>query len=246
MNHAKIITISAFLGYASATVGQMCCGDNFCCSLNSSSAMECWGGNTDWTPPSGSFKAISCAGKAGVAINSDNTIGACYGSAGYGSEGCTTGEAVIDASTSFWGGCAIKSSDDTIMCWGPTEVYGVNSVTTLAGCSSNNCDAVNPTITPPSGTFKSISCSGKRAGHFCCATGKDDDLVECFGAGSTDYTPPASSYPTVAIHQLSCGTDFCCGLTPTTGNLHCFGNLEQAGYDGSFEFMNWSSWFRGG
>jgi hypothetical protein len=202
MKNTKIIAISFLLGHTVATVGNMCCGDNFCCSLNSNSAMECWGGNKEWTPPSGSFKAISCAGKAGVAIASDNTISQCYGAPGYGVEGCATGESVIDASTSFWGGCGIKSSDDSIFCWGASTVYGTNSRPTLTECESmsNSCNAVTVSLVPPTGTFKSISCSGKRAGHFCCATKKDDDMVTCFGTGSSDYTPPASSYPTVAIH----------------------------------------------
>ena len=182
-----------------------------------------------------------------MAIASNDNLETCFGSTGYGSEGCTTGEKIKDASTSFWGGCAIKDSDSSIWCWGPTTVYGTNSRPTLSECErmSNSCTAVTATLTPPSGAFKTIACGGKRAGHFCCAV-KSDDSMHCFGAGTSDYTPPSSSWPTQALHQLSCGTDFCCGLTPTTGNLICFGNLNQADYDGGFTFENPQSWLGNG
>ena len=41
------------------------------------------------------------------------------------------------------------------------------------------------TLTPPSGSYKTIACGGKRSGHFCCAVDKDDDSMECFGAGDS-------------------------------------------------------------
>ena len=90
------------------TVGPLCCGDNFCCALTAGRKLGCWGG-AGFAIPAGVFKAVSCQGKAGVAIGDDGVIAACFGSEGYGATGCEAGGApVADASASFWGGCAIE------------------------------------------------------------------------------------------------------------------------------------------
>lgn len=207
----------------------MCCGDNFCCNLNDAGKMTCWGGNT-FTPPTGTYKAMACHGKAGVAIDSTNKITACFGSDGYGSTGCATGTEIVDASMGFWGGCAIKKSDNETFCWGPRTIYGTNSRATESDCISRsgegNCAAVTATLVPSTGAKETLSCGGKRAGHFCCSLDRAG-AVTCFGAGSeSSYTPASSTYPT-GMKTLSCGTDFCCGLS-STGDMKCFGNLNQA------------------
>jgi hypothetical protein len=109
-----------------ANIGPLCCGDNFCCSVKSDKGVQCWGGNS-FSAPAGTFKGIACHGKAGVGLAEDNTISACFGTEGYGSEGCKTGAKVIDASSSFWGGCKILASDKSLSCWGSLEGYGKNS-----------------------------------------------------------------------------------------------------------------------
>lgn len=92
---------------------------------------------------------------------------------------------------------------------------------------SSSCGAVTATLVPPtSGTYQTISCGGKRAGHFCCAIDKAGSTT-CFGAGSSTYTPASSTYPSDKMNTLSCGTDFCCGLTDQA-KLNCFGNLDQS------------------
>lgn len=180
-------------------MGPMCCGDNFCCSLTVTGSIVCWGGHS-FTTPNGNYKAISCAGKAGTAISDDNTIAVCFGESGYGSEGCVTGHAILDTASSFWGGCAIKSSDKGIFCWGTLTVYGVNSRPTLSECTeqygSASCSAVQIALTPPAGEYTTIACGGKRAGHFCCAVNTSGSTI-CFGAGSSDYTP--TDYPTTTF-----------------------------------------------
>ena len=65
--------ILLLLGVATATLGPMCSGDNFSCALDSSSNIKCWGGNS-WSAPTGTYKALSCQGKGGVAIDSNNEI----------------------------------------------------------------------------------------------------------------------------------------------------------------------------
>ena len=59
---------------------------------------------------------------------------------------------------------------------------------------SSSCTAYDLLLTPPSGTYLSVSCGGKRAGHFCCAIADDGSggktgAVTCFGKGSSNYTP---------------------------------------------------------
>ena len=117
MKTQNIVMMLMSASLTEANIGPICCGDNFCCSVKTDKGVECWGGN-DFTAPSGTFKGITCHGKAGVGIASDNTISACFGSTDYGSTGCTTGTAIIDSANSFWGGCKILTSDKTLSCWG--------------------------------------------------------------------------------------------------------------------------------
>ena len=122
-----MIFMNGLLQGSLATLGPMCCGDNFCCNLYGTGEMKCWGGNS-FEAPTGSYKAIACHGKAGIGIDTDDKISKCFGEDGYGATGCTTGtDRIIDASMGFWGGCAIKKSDKSIYCWGPTTIYGKNS-----------------------------------------------------------------------------------------------------------------------
>ena len=116
-------------------------------------------------PPSGTFAALSCAGKAGVAVNDQGAIAACFGDAGYGAEGCATGTVVADAATSFWGGCKIAKATGALDCWGATTVYGTNSRPTLDECNgmSSSCGAVDILLVPPTGGFTTLACGGKRA-----------------------------------------------------------------------------------
>ena len=233
MATTRLQLLLALLPAASvATLGPMCCGDNFCCALSPSKSISCWGGGGNpFTPPSGSFAALSCAGKAGIAVDDTGAIAACFGSAGYGSEGCATGTVVADAATSFWGGCKIAKATGALSCWGATTVYGTNSRSTLNECTSmygaSSCNAVSVLLAPPStipGGYRTVACGGKRAGHFCCAVAARDGTTTCFGKGSSAYAP--SAMPLATPHMLSCGTDFCCTLTGT-GCVQCFGNLNQ-------------------
>ena len=108
--------LAAVVLQVAGTVGPMCCGDNFCCVLTPSRSLGCWGGNS-FAVPAGVFKAVSCQGKAGVALGDDDTIAVCFGTEGYGVEGCETAaaavsttEGVVDASSSFWvrAGCGLR------------------------------------------------------------------------------------------------------------------------------------------
>ena len=229
---ALLLLLTALMSpSAYATIGPMCCGDNFCCALDASRSVTCWGGNS-FSAPTGTYKALACYGKGGVAIDDNMQLASCFGEVGYGIEGCTTGATVTDAASSFWGGCSITNDTKALRCWGSPTVYGTNSRPTYADCEAmygaSACGAVTITLTPPSGTFTTVSCGGKRAGHFCCAVATDGSR-SCFGAGSTSYTPPSTTSGP-GQYMLSCGTDFCCGLT-TAGGLECFGTLTQA--DGS-------------
>lgn len=201
------------------TLGPLCCGDNFCCALTISRTLTCWGGHS-FTPPSGTFKALACYGKAGVAVDDSDAIAACFGTPGYGAEGCSTGVAVRDVGCGFWGCCAILSSSGGLSCWGASTVYGSNSRPTYDECErmygADSCAPVAVALgsVKPGGTFVTVACGGKRAGHFCCAQGGTGG-ADCFGAGSTSYTPTRET-PTTAANQLACGTDFCCGLSTST------------------------------
>jgi|Transcript_32146 hypothetical protein len=157
------------------TLGALCCGDNFCCGLTSTRAVSCWGGHS-FTPPSGTFKGLACHGKAGVAIDDSSQV-TCFGTSGYGAEGCSTGAAVSDVGCGFWGCCAILSSGGSLSCWGASTVYGSNSRPTYSECESMygaaSCGAVSVGLDTlkPAGTYTTVACGGKRAGHFCCAQG---------------------------------------------------------------------------
>ena len=219
------------------TLGAMCCGDNFCCALTTSRSLTCWGGHK-FTVPSGTYKAVACYGKAGVAVDDSDQIASCFGDSGYGSEGCSTGVAVQDVSCGFWGCCAVLPSG-SVSCWGASTVYGTNSRPTYSECESqygaSSCSAVAIGLDSlkPVGTYTTVACGGKRAGHFCCVQGASGS-ASCFGAGSpgagSDYTP--SGAPSTAFHQLACGTDFCCGLS-SAGAIQCWGNLNYDSGGGS-------------
>uniref|UniRef100_A0A0G4H7J6 SRCR domain-containing protein n=1 Tax=Chromera velia CCMP2878 TaxID=1169474 RepID=A0A0G4H7J6_9ALVE len=225
-----LLVLSVLVPSASATLGTSCCGDNFCCSIMSDNSVSCWGGNS-FSAPSGSFQYLTCDGKAGIAVSEDLTISNCFGTSGYGAEGCTTGAKIIDASVGFWGGCRINDGG-ALTCWGKDTVYGYNSRPTASECSSlglSDCSAVSTTLSPPSGNFKTVACGGKRAGHFCCAVAADPGPVSCFGAGSESYTPSTS---VTNVHQLSCGYNFCCAVLGD-GSGSCFGDLDQSDSSGS-------------
>ena len=215
------------------TLGAMCCGDNFCCALTATRSLTCWGGYS-FTIPSGTYKAVACYGKAGVAVDDSDQIASCFGDSGYGVEGCSTGVAVQDVSCGFWGCCAVLPSG-SVSCWGASTVYGANSRPTYSDCESrygaSSCSsvAIGLDSLKPAGTYTTVACGGKRAGHFCCVQGAGGS-ASCFGAGSSDYTP--SSVPSTAFYQLSCGTDFCCGLT-SAGAMQCWGNLNYDSGGGS-------------
>ena len=91
MKPQNILVFSMIASLTQANIGPLCCGDNFCCSVKYDKGAECWGKN-GFSAPDGTFKGITCHGKAGVAIANDNKISSCFGSPGYGSEGCTTGD----------------------------------------------------------------------------------------------------------------------------------------------------------
>lgn len=209
------------------------CGDNFCCVLDSSHSITCWGGNSMATlAPSGSFSSLTCGGKACIAIDSDSKVAKCWGTDLYGTEGCTTGEEVIDASMSFWGGCKILASDGSLSCWGQDIMYGSNGYPEVEDCSSS-CSAVDITLTPPSGSFSKVACGGKRAGHFCCAVSETTGAVSCFGAGNTDYVP-ADTLAITNPYSISGGCDFVC-LLASDGTV-----TMEGGRSGST--CGWNDW----
>ena len=150
------------------TLGAMCCGDNFCCALTTSRSLTCWGGHK-FTVPSGTYKAVACYGKAGVAVDDSDQIASCFGDSGYGAEGCSTGVAVLDVSCGFWGCCAVLPSG-SVSCWGASTVYGTNSRPTYSDCESrygaSSCSsvAIGLDSLKPVGTYTTVACGGKRAG----------------------------------------------------------------------------------
>eukprot|EP00959_Pyramimonas_sp_CCMP1952_P130831 2735641-Pyramimonas_sp.AAC.2 len=133
------VTLFSALGSVAvdAYLSPLSCGDNFCCLLTTAGSIKCWGGLGSDPPTGTSFKAISCGGKACVAVDNDNKLSACWGNADYGTVGCTTGSSITDVSMSFWGGCRIDFDTGALACWGQQVMYGSNGQPTLAGCTSN-------------------------------------------------------------------------------------------------------------
>lgn len=228
-----LLAFAAHVKYVQAYLSPLCCGDNFCCMLETSGQVDCWGGSGyGGNAPSGVFKAIACGGKTVVAIGLDDTLAACVGTTGYGHEECASliGTTVVDVSVSFWGGTLIKQ-DGTLLSWSHPTVYGSGQTyqPTLGQCSGT-CNAESFVLEPPTGVYTNVACGGKRAGHFCCAVRSVEssgDPIVCWGDPVGTYTPTAAQLSGAARpYQISGGCDFICTLT-SAGAFNIYGHVSS-------------------
>jgi len=114
--------------------------------------------------------------------------------------------------------CALKGNG-TLKCWGGNE---------------ENFDL----ITVPAGSYVDFSTGYK----FTCAL-DSGGLATCWGKpGYTSLQPPS-----VSFQNISCGVDFCCGLTGTTGdNVTCWGRNDHLQADaplGTFTSVSAHGWW---
>eukprot|EP01047_Picozoa_sp_COSAG01_P082178 COSAG01_NODE_16676_length_1216_cov_1.014324_2_plen_331_part_01 len=170
---------------AYAYMSPMCCGDNFCCAVESTGSVSCWGGNSfDSVTPSGTtlgslsrISHIACAGKSLVVVNSALQIAAVLGTTGYGADSFPAnliGSTVRDISVSFWGGAFISGSDGSITTWGQDATYSSSTTSQSwypsSDSSGRGCGCTTAerrmafTNIPSAGTFSKVACGGKRAG----------------------------------------------------------------------------------
>jgi alpha-tubulin suppressor-like RCC1 family protein len=228
LSNVLITAALAFWGRtAHAYMSPMCCGDNFCCAVESTGSVSCWGGNSfDTVMPSGTtlgslsrISHIACAGKSLVVVNSALQIAAVLGTTGYGADSFPAnliGSTVRDISVSFWGGAFISGSDGSITTWGQDATYS-SSATSQSwypssdssgrGCSCTTAERrMAFTNIPSAGTFSKVACGGKRAGHFCCVVSdasSSADNVQCFGDGTGTYTPARAELSAQGALSLS-------------------------------------------
>jgi hypothetical protein len=93
--------------------------------------------------------------------------------------------------------CAIKKSDNTLVCWG------------------NNDD---DQLIAPGGNFKQISAGGS---HNCAI--KSDDTVACWGTNDDNESSP----PTDTFTQISAGSVHTCGIKKSDGTITCWGDNSE-------------------
>jgi alpha-tubulin suppressor-like RCC1 family protein len=214
-------------------------------------------GVTDGTPAKVvGYKSVSAGYSHGCGITSDDKV-ICWGASGMGQ--IPTGPTADSYSSIVADGfnddtCGIRADDGAIVCWG-------------------NWMIGTPRVTPPSGSFKSLSLGNSGGGTYLCAVRSDDtvycpaydfsdpikrvslgnnyacairedDTVICAGSNTRGQAPPEPSPD--QFRSVHTGQYFTCGLHPDS-TVRCWGTDDQrnpiASPEGSFESISVGNWF---
>lgn len=167
-------------------------GPDHSCGILSGGSLLCWG-NTDHgqtAAPDGSFVAIQSGTDSSCALRDDGSI-SCWGAQATQLSGSFTA-----LSFRYSNGCAIRSTDHTIQCWGisdpPALAYDKVSAGDGFACAITSTDRSlycwgNNALTPPSGKFTTVAAG---AAHACAIHA--DNTIACWGSNVYgESTPPA-------------------------------------------------------
>ncbi|MFH1812201.1 MAG: hypothetical protein ABIJ09_25920, partial [Pseudomonadota bacterium] len=112
--------VSGSLAPPAGAFVQVTVGYRFACGLRATGLVECWGstpGNLG-VIPADTFRHIEAGMETVCGIKTDFSI-KCWGSDAQGVIGNAPSSGVFDRITSGWQHvCALKQSDDTMLCWG--------------------------------------------------------------------------------------------------------------------------------
>ena len=226
---------SDWSGQASPPAGSftaIAAGANYTCGLRTDSTVVCWGFNvllpsgevSQWSPPSGSFVAITdyCG------LRPDGTA-ECWRGLWLGAP--PPGARFTTLSSGWNHTCGLRP-DGTVVCWGENDAGQATApsgafVAVAAGWEHTCGVRTDGTVecwgyddgraTPPGGAFATVSASKQSCGV------KTDGTVECWGYDlHGESSPPAGTF-----RAVDTGDSHTCGLR-TDGKIECWG-LDLSG-----------------
>ncbi|HEX5617245.1 MAG TPA: hypothetical protein VFX51_02425 [Solirubrobacteraceae bacterium] len=200
---------------------------NTSCGLRTDRTLACWGIDLG-TPPTGTFTAVSAAGRHACALRTAGTL-TCWGANDY-TQASPPGGEFKAVSAGWLHSCGIRA-DRTVACWGspsfgktssPAGTFrqigagewhscGIRTDRTLA-CWGRNDDGES---TPPGGTFTALSVG---INHNCAV--RTDGTAVCWGTNANDQlaVPPNETFTQVAAGRLGS-----CGMRPDE-SVVCWGS----------------------
>jgi hypothetical protein len=172
---------------------QLAAHPNGVCGLTDDGAVQCWGGPTELSFPTGTFVQI--------AIGSDVACGRdTEGRLRCASPGALLDRIPADAFTDFalarWGGCGVRERDQALACWSYSD---------------------SEHVTPPDGQFTSVvlggdgGCAGARSGATTCFGAKPPALPR---EDVLAYSEDEGACYVTARHQLVCVGAYRLGPAP--------------------------------
>ena len=210
-------------------------GYGFSCALESGGQLCCWGDNADGELGTGdttSRDTPACRATDYVEVELGQTFGCgrdaaglldCWGSNTSGQRQRAPSFPVTDFSLGHWHGCAIRSSDGQVYCWGDSREgqVGVRNNT-----HRNPTDMAVPGATQLS-SGSNHACAMTSTGALWC-WGR---ITSYGGSGSLSVATPrqiATPEPlaTVVAGGDSLGEGLTCGLT-AGGRLYCWGSNDD-------------------
>lgn len=176
----------------SSTYSNLTAGETFTCALNATGAPVCWGINAPAVPADfisrGTGVALSAGSSFACALHAGGAL-ECWG----GNSSITTvpsgNYTAINAGADH--ACAIRATDNNLVCWGGTNTYGET--------------------TAPSGTYNSIAAGGNHS----CAINSAGFLV-CWGKNTSGQAPVINIAP-ASIATLDFGAAWTQDLSTTGG-----------------------------